>query len=770
MRRVLGAALTLMLLGATVMPHGRAAGAVTLPSGFQEQIVFTGLDHPTNIEFAPDGRVFVAEKRGVIKVFDNLADTTPTVYADLQYNVHNLWDRGLLGMALHPDFAGFPWVYVLYTYDAPPGQAAPRWATGPGYNNENCDAVGGLYGGNCVVTGRLSRINAAGQEQALLSGQWCQQFSSHSLGDLKFGADGMLYVSAGDGASFANVDYGQFGNPLNPCSDAPGEGGALRVQDIVAGTDPVALNGSLLRLDPETGLAAPGNPYIGSPDLNKRRVIANGLRNPYRFTIRPGSNEVWIGDVGWNTWEEIDRVADPLATPTANFGWPCMEGSAHMPGYDNINTPICESLYTSGSTVPYSSYSHSGAIVPGETCAPNGYSVTGLAFDPPQVNGSYPSSYTGALFFADYARGCIWAMKPTIPGGNPDPANIEAFAQMAAMPVDLELGPGGELYYVDHGGTVRRFRYFPANQPPTANIVATPGVGPAPLAVHFDGSNSTDADPADQGRLTFQWDFTNDGTWDATGAAVDFTYPGSTVYTARMRAMDTLGAWDEETITIDALGFPPTPAIDTPISGTTWTAGQTVSFTGHAVDAESGPIGASALSWELRLQHCQAPNSCHTHVLEQWNGVASGSFVAPDHEYPAYLELALTAHDPSGQIGTLVRRLDPQTVRLNISSRPTGIPVTVGSFTGATPYSIEVIKGSTKTVSAPATYDLGGDRYAFFLWSDYGAPAHVITADETSALKAIYYRCGGWYAFLRPAPCKRSPIPNRRYVGTRPFA
>jgi len=194
----------------------RPATAVVPPSGFQEQIVFSGLSSPVDLEFAPDGRVFVAEKGGRIKVFDDLADTSPAVFADLSANVHNQWDRGLLGMALPPDFPANPYVYVLYTYDAPPGQTAPVWN----------DVCANANDGRCVVTGRLSRLQASGNtmtgsEQVLLQ-DWCQQFPSHSIGDIAFGADGMLYVTAGDGASFNAVDYGQFpsGAPTNPCSTA----------------------------------------------------------------------------------------------------------------------------------------------------------------------------------------------------------------------------------------------------------------------------------------------------------------------------------------------------------------------------------------------------------------------------------------------------------------------------------------------------------------------------------------------------------------------
>jgi glucose/arabinose dehydrogenase len=304
--------------------------AVALPAGFHEHVVFTGLNQPTNLEFAQDGRVFVAEQSGVIKVYDNLVDRTATVFADLSTVVHKQADRGLLGLALPPRFPVTPWVYVFYTYDAPPGQTAPV------YN----DVCAEPTGGNCVVTSRLSRLpitadGSAGAEQVLIH-DFCQQYPSHSVGDLRFGADGTLYVSSGDGAHFFATDWGQFGTPRNPCGDAPGgvggamdpptaEGGALRAQDVRTTADPTALNGSVLRLNPETGEAMAGNPLIGSADPNARRVVAHGLRNPFRMAVRPGTGELWIADVGWDTWESVERLARPTAKVT-NFGWPCYEG------------------------------------------------------------------------------------------------------------------------------------------------------------------------------------------------------------------------------------------------------------------------------------------------------------------------------------------------------------------------------------------------------------------------------------------------------------
>jgi glucose/arabinose dehydrogenase len=120
---------TLLLAGVAIGAQADSPSAAALgpPVGFQEEIVFSGLTQPTAVRFAADGRVFVAEKNGIVKVFDNLSDSTPTVFADLRTQVHNFWDRGLLGLALDPAFPANPWVYVLYTHDAAIGGTAPRW-------------------------------------------------------------------------------------------------------------------------------------------------------------------------------------------------------------------------------------------------------------------------------------------------------------------------------------------------------------------------------------------------------------------------------------------------------------------------------------------------------------------------------------------------------------------------------------------------------------------------------------------------------------------
>ncbi|MDQ3347926.1 MAG: PQQ-dependent sugar dehydrogenase, partial [Acidobacteriota bacterium] len=148
-----------------------AQTAPSLPPNFENSIVLSGLTSPTAVRFSPDGRIFVAEKSGLLKVFDGLQDTSPTVFADLRTSVHNYWDRGLLGLAVDPDFPVRPYVYVLYTRDAAIGGMAPRWGQ-PGQTSDPCP--GGTTTG-CVVSGRLARLEAAGNvmtgaERVLLDG------------------------------------------------------------------------------------------------------------------------------------------------------------------------------------------------------------------------------------------------------------------------------------------------------------------------------------------------------------------------------------------------------------------------------------------------------------------------------------------------------------------------------------------------------------------------------------------------------------------------
>ncbi|WP_307867794.1 PQQ-dependent sugar dehydrogenase [Umezawaea beigongshangensis] len=725
-----------------------------MPTGFTDSVAISGLTTPTAAAFAPDGRVFVAEKSGLVKVFDSLADTTATVFADLRTQTQDYWDRGLLGLAVDPQFPARPYVYVLHTFDALPGGTAPRWG-------DTCPTPPGATDAGCVVTGRLSKLTMGSggvsvNEQPLIT-DWCQQYPSHSVGTVAFGPDGALYVGGGDGASFNFTDYGQVGNP---CADPPSaagtnptpptaEGGALRSQSVrrPAG-EPVSLDGAVLRVDPDTGAGMPGNPFASSPDANARRIVAHGLRNQFRFAFRPGTEELWVGDVGWNTWEELNRVADVNDATAENFGWPCYEGSARQSGYDNANLTMCESLYSSGGqTAPYHAYSHSAKVVSTDPCPTGGSSVSGVAFEDGTSN--YPAAYSGALFFADSSRGCVWAVQRGA-NGQPDPATIVPFVTGASTPVQLLTGPGGDLFYVALGsGQLRRVSYSSGvNRPPTAVATATPSSGPAPLAVQFDGGGSTDPDAGDA--LSYAWDLDGDGAHDDSAAVSPTrTYTSAAAIDVGLRVTDQDGASATTTVPVTVGtpdGLDPVPVIDDPTSALRWRVGQTVPFAGHATDPQDGALPASALSWRLSVQHCSTQGSCHEHVVQNSAGVASGSFVAPDHEHPSHLELTLTATDSTGRTGSTTVRLDPQTVVLSFTSSPSRVVLGVGGTSERTPFSRTVIVGSSNSISAPSPQTVPplNLRHRFSRWSDNGAQTHNITAPATSTTyRATYSLCLG---------------------------
>ena len=729
-----------------LLAPGVASAAPTLPPGFQESVAITGLVRPMVVRFSPDGRVLVAEKSGLIKVFDDLDDPTPSTYADLRVQVHDYWDRGLLGMALAPSFPVDPSVYVLYTRDAALGGTAPRW-------NDVCPSPPGPTTGGCLASARLSRLNAAGNETVLID-DWCQQFPSHSVGQIQFGPDGALYASAGDGAGFHTTDFGQFGNPKNPCGDPPtgvggnqvaptAQGGSLRAQDLRTAGDPVGLDGTIIRVDPATGVALPTNPLFGNADPNAKRIVAHGFRNPYRTTFRPGTSELWIGDVGLAKYDEIDRITDVLGT-VENGGWPCVEGPLPPAAWDRLNMTLCEPR--PAIHAPYFSYAHAEKVVPGEICPSGSTSVSGLAF---YEGGPYPAAYDGALFFADFSRDCIWAMRAG-PGGLPNKGDIVTFVAAATNPVALEIGPGGDLFYADYGGdpvvgggitpgTIRRIRYSAGNQPPVARIEASATSGLTPLAVQFDGRDSSDPEAA---ALTYAWDLDGDSDLDdSTSPTPQWTYTVTGSVTVKLRVTDPLGLWDEVTVLIAVGNTKPVATITAPTAAATWGVGQWLPFAGTATDAQDGTLPASAYSWELLMHHC--PSNCHTHPVEVVMNATTGAFAAPDHEYPSHLELRLTVTDSGGLQDSAGVLLHPRTVDLTLAATLPGIELTLDGASGPAPFVRTVIESSAHILLAPASQYVGGARYAFRSWSDGGARVHNITATGQATYTAEYARAAG---------------------------
>src|SRR6266567_7241799 len=246
-----------------------SASAATLPSGFVETTVASGIASPTAMAIAPDGRIFVCSQSGALRVIKNgVLLATPFV----TLSVDSVGERGLLGVAFDPHFTLNHYIYLYYTV---PGT--------PAHNR----VVRFTANGDVVLTG--SRV-------ILLELDPLSTATNHNGGAIHFGPDGKLYIAAGENATPSNSQ-----NLSN-------------------------LLGKILRIAPD-GTIPPDNPFVQSTTA-RHEIWAFGLRNPFTFAFRGTTNFMYINDVGQATWEEIN-----LGQAAANYGWPATEGPTSNPDY-----------------------------------------------------------------------------------------------------------------------------------------------------------------------------------------------------------------------------------------------------------------------------------------------------------------------------------------------------------------------------------------------------------------------------------------------------
>jgi len=591
------------------------AAAITVPAQFVVENAVPGVTftNPTGVVFVPGGRMLVIEKRGRVYVVNTNGTRVTTPMWSRENEVLDQGDRGLLGITVDPNYVSNKFVYLLYTVDPDSNS-----------NDNNDDAFSRLV--RYRVSAADSNTLDPASRTVLIGTDWRSGVpigsSSHTIGELQFGRDGSLLISTGDGAQFnamddGGVDPNLFGaTRTDPFEDI----GAFRAQYIGS------LAGKILRIDPATGLGYPSNPYYepGSPGSARSRVWCYGLRNPFRFTLRPGTGStdpaagspgaLFIGDVGYTTWEEENVTT----TGGRNFGWPCYEGFGQNTAYQ-AGTPShhgCSSMGTAENpgalTAPMIATHHGTASLstpPGIT----GNAASGSAF---YTGTSYPTQYRGQYFYADYGQNWI---KVAQVNSNHQLQQVLGFATSADAPVCLRAHPGnGDIHYVSiTTGEVRRIRWTGPtdnNLPPIANATGTPATGAAPLAVAFSSTGSSDPDGD---ALSFDWSFGDGGVSNA--AAPSHTYTGAGSYPAVLTVSDGRGGIARDTVTITATGapagFPSTAVLDNFNRANGAVGGSWVG------DVNGMTIASNALT-----QTCCA-------VSAVWNGAVFG----PDQE--AYITL-----------------------------------------------------------------------------------------------------------------------------------
>lgn len=313
-----------------------------LPDDFYDQRYLNQFDFPVALVFDDNGRMFVAEKGGVVWVVDTNKQVLPVPLIDLSEEVSNWKDHGLMSIALDKNFRSNGYFYLLYALDL---HHYDHFGT-PQYNPDTSVT-------NYPTIGRLARYQAdpaTGFTRALpdsrkvLLGETIEDgipilYEFHGLGQLAMSDDGSLLVSCGDAAG--PDDLG--GDSLNETVRAALERGIITPDQDIGSYRAMYLgshSGKILRIDAETGHGLPSNPFYdaAAPRSPQSRTWAWGLRNPYRFAIRPGTAShfaedgqpgiLYVGDVGNGAWEELNIIEQG----GQNFGWPILEGvGAHWP-------------------------------------------------------------------------------------------------------------------------------------------------------------------------------------------------------------------------------------------------------------------------------------------------------------------------------------------------------------------------------------------------------------------------------------------------------
>jgi glucose/arabinose dehydrogenase len=669
------------------------AEAATLPSYFEERTIASGLTVPVAVAWAPDGRTFIAEKAGRIRVVlaDGTLQAAPLI--DISDHVNNNWDHGLLGLAVDSNFAANHYLYLLYVYEPDAAHRDdPKVSRLTRIVVKSDNTVQNPQGPETVLLGSVRTAPCPAASNTLD----CMPADSitHAIGTVRSAPDGTLFVGSGDAADFNGVDQRAFRT-----------------------YDERSYAGKILHVD-RNGRGLSDHPFCSSDsDLNHvcTKVFAKGFRNPFRFTLRPGGGLI-VGDVGWNSWEEIN-----LPAAGGNYGWPCYEGNHQAPGYSELAT--CAMAYQAGpaaTAAPFYEYFHE--------------QNTGTALGGPLFTGDqYPEGYKGSIFFGDYALGVINRLELNSDGTL---AAVKSFATDASGIVDLELSPAGNLAYVEFGdgwsatGTVREIEYSPGNLTPVARATATPTSGDAPLEVTFHGSDSSDPDGDP---LSYDWDF-GDGSPHGSQADPVHIYQAPGSYTARLTVDDGRGRTARASVAIIAGNTPPDATISAPASGTTYRDGLPVGLSGSATDPQEGELSGSALAWHVIANH-----GGHLHDVGGFAGAEASFTPVDDHDADTYYDVFLTATDSQGLSSMRVISVYPQTVELTVESRPEGAAVSFGGLSLAAPFSRLSAVGFRTTVAAAERLDHAGRTYVFERWSDGGARLHDIAIPgNATTLVAIY--------------------------------
>ena len=644
----------------------------------------TGLDFPVAVAWAPDGRMFVAEHAGKVRVVSAAGSLAEEPLLDISDHTNLIIDQGILGLAVDSDFEANHYLWILYVHESNPAQPyAPKTARLVRVEVNPDNTLVNPASPETVVLGTVSTAPCPPPSNTsdCIPSTW-----THTIGTVRSAPDGTLWVGSGDA-----------GTPF-------------------LSTDEQSYSGKILHVD-RSGQGLPGHPFCpGDDDLSHvcTKIYAKGLRNPFRFTLRPQGGLV-VGDVGDETRDELDFV-----TAGKSYGWPCYEGDIRSPRHSG-------DARCSG---PGGEYAKEGtaeeAVGPvyDYAVAPEGAAIVG---GPTYEGDSFPEEYRGNVFFGDYVKNFVRRGEVDSEGNL---GTVTTFA--TGWPgVDLEEAPWGDLVYADLlGGQIRAISYAPDNRSPVASAEATPTFGDLPLEVAFSSEGTADPDGDE---LLYEWSF-GDGT-TSSEANPTHTYDADGKYTAELTVNDGRGRSATDSVVISAGNSPPTAVIATPEPDSTFVDGQTVELLGSATDPRDGDLGDDDLSWTVLLHHAS-----HVHPFGPFGGSAASFMATDDHDADSHYEVRLTATNSRGLSDTATITIRPRTSSLTLDGNPAGVPVTYSGTSFKSPVTRDAAIGFRTQVSVPERYLTETGRiYDFLLWTDGGARTHDITVPAAAKrITAVY--------------------------------